>query len=498
MIAKYPEKLVFLFILLAQVCFSQKVFKIKEGQLQFINADKGVFIKKDKTYFHLQLQDVDDYEKMVVGFKYELEETTEKEIEKIKKDASTISVSEIITSDFKNLESQKFITKNNIDDDNYQFYKYNKNFFVVSILEDSLKNQTNEYLLHYCILDFGANKKIIYHPKGFIIPTKKNTRFLFDENDLNDSYTNYESIAYKNLKAIDMQLANGNDLKLNEDFYKIDTLKNKKLRIKNLYNEKVLKESFDSITSNDYFIVAYKGKEMEIYNYAFKKFNLKNIRAFNFARFYPNMQVIEGNTLKRINLIGENYKKEDLSYETSGAPYFPDGNIGFEIQSENDHFYIYTGQIGSLTINFSEARANCYPLYNREGYETIQYADEGLNMFTSYSEMMGTTMSYPVYLYTKLKNGKFNLTTLDYLITENPDKKMEIYNSNLPKNCDSITLLDQQSYRIEKDGLFTFYPIMKEIKYKKLDEFKGKYVRFELPNGQQGWLDLKGNEYLDN
>jgi len=49
----------------------------------------------------------------------------------------------------------------------------------------------------------------------------------------------------------------------------------------------------------------------------------------------------------------------------------------------------------------------------------------------------------------------------------------------------------------EKDSLFTYYPIKKEFRYKKLGNFQGNFARFELPNGQKGWLDLQGNEYLD-
>jgi hypothetical protein len=492
---KYTPKLIFIFILLAQICFGQKVFKIKEGQLQFINPEKGIYIKKNDLYYQVQLQDISYYKNLSKDLKYELKNVTSKEIEDVKKDAATINASEIVKFDFKKLDNQKFTTKNDVnEDDNYRLYKYNKNFFAVSILEDSIQHPRNEYLLHYCILDFGAQNKVIYQPEGFIVPTKEKIRFLFDKGDLNDSFNNYETTVYKDLNAIDMQLVNSRDLELNGHFYKIDTLKNKQLRIKDLYNQTAINQSFDSIKSTAYFIIGYKKGKIEIYNYAFKKFNLKNVRAFNFGNFYPSLQIIEGNTLRRINLIGEDYKKEDLSYIASGTHYFPDMNITFKITSENNDFYIYGGEMGSLVPNFSGSGGR-YKLYNREQFETIQFADEGLQFITSYSEMMGTTMSYPIYLYTKLKNGKFNLNTLDYLIAENPDKEVETFNNKLPKNCDAITPLGV--YLIEKEGLFTYYPIMKEIKYKKLEDFKGNYARFELPNGQKGWLDFQGKEYLD-
>ena len=49
-----------------------------------------------------------------------------------------------------------------------------------------------------------------------------------------------------------------------------------------------------------------------------------------------------------------------------------------------------------------------------------------------------------------------------------------------------------------KNGLSTYYPIMKDIKYKKIEKFDNNFARFTLPNGQKGWLDKEGNEYLDN
>lgn len=100
MITKYSKKLLFIFVLLAQACFGQKVFKIKEGQLQFINADKGVFIKKGNSYYHLKLPRINDYEDLPEGVKYELDDVTPEEINNLKKDSATISALDIIKFDF--------------------------------------------------------------------------------------------------------------------------------------------------------------------------------------------------------------------------------------------------------------------------------------------------------------------------------------------------------------------------------------------------------------
>ena len=57
--------------------------------------------------------------------------------------------------------------------------------------------------------------------------------------------------------------------------------------------------------------------------------------------------------------------------------------------------------------------------------------------------------------------------------------------------------INQGLYKISKNNLFTYYPLVNEIKYKKLEDFQGNFARFELPNGQKGWLSKEGKEYLD-
>jgi len=38
----------------------------------------------------------------------------------------------------------------------------------------------------------------------------------------------------------------------------------------------------------------------------------------------------------------------------------------------------------------------------------------------------------------------------------------------------------------------------KEFRYKKIADFQGYFARFELANGQKGWLDFNRNEYNDD
>lgn len=487
-------KLTLVLLLFTQLIFSQKTYKITEGELQFIHPDEGVYIKKENTLYQLKLEDISDYEEFSKGFKYELSNTTFEEIEKLKKDASTVFSTNIIKYDFKNLDKKKFITKID-DDDNYQLNKYNKDFFSIGILEDSLSKPKNEYLFHYCILDFGKGKKIIYHSEGFIIPTKDKVKFLFEDYSLNEAFKKFESTKFTNLTALEIH-TKAYDIGLNQEFYKIDTLQNNKLYIKDLYNQKVINKSFDSIVFDYYFIIGFKNKKINIYNYTFQKLNLKKVKTFSFDRFYPTLQVIENNKLRSINLVGTDFKYSDLSFQMSFSHFFPNNTIRLNITKENETFYLVTDDITSIVQNYA-LYENKYKIINSNEYESVEFLDE-FPSFTISSEMGNYSVKYPILMYTKLKNGKYNLNTIEYLITENPNLEIENYNNTLPKNLNSISKISQDIYLIEKNNLFTFYPLIKEIKYKSLGKFQGNFARFELPNGKKGWLSSDGKEYLDD
>jgi hypothetical protein len=494
MIAKYSKKLLFIFVLLAQVCSGQKVFKIKEGQIEFINLEKGIFIKKGNSYYEIRLQKINDYDKFVRDSKYELQNVTIEEIEAVKRDSSTIASPNIATYDFKNFETKKFTTINH--DDNYQFYKYNKNFFGIDFIKDSKQKPIKANVFHYCILDFGNNKKIIYHERGFIIPTKEKIIFLFKEKDLAKSFRNYTISELKSLTTAEVFSLQVEKLRLNENFYKIDSLKNKRVKILDVYNQRAVNKTFDSIIFNDYFVIAYQKAKINLYNYTFQEIKIANLKAVGQERFYPALQIIEGNSVRRINLIGENFNAGDIKYIPDFSNYFESSRVEFKITKENDHFYPYTDNIFSLVPRLASFE-NRFKLFNADEYETIEFLDENTSI-TLNSEMMDFSVNFPIMIYAKLKNGKYNLNTIEYLGTENPNNKIVTFNTKLPKNLDDIKLISPQTYFIEKDGLCTLYPIMKKIKYKKLESFQKNFARFELPNGQKGWLDLKGNEYLDN
>lgn len=366
-------KQILILFLFTQLIFAQKTYKITEGELQFIHPQKGIFIKERSTLYKLRLKNISDYEELSKGFKYELENTTSEEIEKLRNDTSTVFSNSVVRYNFKNLNRKKIIT-NIIDDDNYQLNKYNKEFFSIGILGDSLRKPRNEYLLHYYILDFGNGKKIICHSEGFIVPTKEKIKFLFEHFSLNQAFKKYQSTKFKKLTAIEIHSTQVGELELNRDFYKIDTLKSKKLKIKNLYNQTVINKSFDSIVYNGFFIIGYKNNKLDIYNYIFQKLELKKVKAFCFDRFSPTLQVIENNKLRKINLVGTDFKVTDLSFGMGFSHFFPDNTIHLNTVKENETFYLETDAINSIVQNFDNYK-NKYELLNSNEYESVEFLD---------------------------------------------------------------------------------------------------------------------------
>jgi len=49
--------------------------------------------------------------------------------------------------------------------------------------------------------------------------------------------------------------------------------------------------------------------------------------------------------------------------------------------------------------------------------------------------------------------------------------------------------------KVGKSGLYNYYHISSEVKYKRLDDFVFNLAYFELENGKRGYVDLEGNEY---
>jgi hypothetical protein len=262
-----------------------------------------------------------------------------------------------------------------------------------------------------------------------------------------------------------------------------------------MYFKNVLKKTYDSIYTNRNFIVGYGKKKIDVYNYQFQKLPLKKIKAIYLEKYFAKAQIISKNSLININLLGKEYKKGDGPGSIDLSFQFPDEDIRFMIFKENNN-YFFRGDSYRLINNGSINDREKTKLFNTEAIDSLEFADNYFNSITLYTES-GYSKKYPILIYSILKNKKFNLNTFDYFLLENLNSEQKKINDELPKNLDFLEKIDNDNYLIKKDGLYTYYPIIKEIKYKTIDKFQGNFARFELPNGKKGWLSKNGKEYLD-
>jgi len=155
--------------------------------------------------------------------------------------------------------------------------------------------------------------------------------------------------------------------------------------------------------------------------------------------------VIHNNELKKLNVLGSNFKNGDIPLRNNFQGSLPRGSTLFNIIKENNEFYFYSDYIYSFLSN-AEMKSLDYKskVYHMENVTEIEYYGESDRKI----EMDDTKK--PFIIYTKLKSGKYNLNTIDYLYSEKPSPKIEKENATLPKNLDNLTKFG--FYRIEKMG----------------------------------------------
>lgn len=374
---------IFLLTLLSQFfCFGQKTYKFTDGKLQFINPEYGIVIKKDKKLYiwTTVLRKAND------SITPELIEIPSKLIGVFKKNRKNTYPKDIKPYDFENLKKIRFTVKKKEKNDvrSCDLFQFNNEYFVKLFTHnESISAEVSKYQ----IVDFGGNSIVLVLNDQLIIPIKKDfiinavpaypdkwlgifvkaknefEKYSIEENKTNDSEKKAVS------EALDLHFF---------IYYKIDTLKNNKVILKNYFGEPVINKEYDSITGNNpkinetRFILGYNRSGIDLYTSALQKIDIKNFRAVKFYCKCPDLS------------------HYDCSYHANVL----DGN-------------------------------------------QVKIFDELGNI-----------------------------------------------------QDDSFKLVNE----FEKDKQI----IKPTAKYKSLGEFNGYFARFELPNGQKGWLTLDGKEYMDN
>lgn len=346
-------KLILALFLFTQLNFAQQTYKVTQGKLQFINPDFGIIISdKNKIFQFIITPNYNFYTSNNVKYKYELIEIDSLSKDILFNNKANIYPNDIKKYNFNKLNKIKFISKNkdwNGDFIEHNLLKFNNEYFVtLELYEDGCFSKIGGYQ----ILDFGNNKKILltfFDFKTLFIPTNQgiiinyerfNKRVFYEDRHYDNNTKKYNTFIINNLDRknyLSEQNIQTNYLfeiysktknittknqkfeikrKLDEmfdwRFYKTDTLKNKKVVLKNYFNIKALSKEYDSINYKNYYhtIVCYNKSKIELHNNTLKKIGSKKIKSIKFYNLAlkknPNYissyaQILENNSLKIIN-----------------------------------------------------------------------------------------------------------------------------------------------------------------------------------------------------
>jgi len=491
--------LIFLFILIHPVCNGQQTYTLSEGELQFIHPEKGIIIKKNDSFYKLDIN-VD-----FVGNKQNISSVLspikEDEVKILSKKQNIIAYNEIDGSyDFKKLQKLQFVYEED-ENDSYKFCQFNPNYFAIfsNKRKDGATYTSLVEYMPYIFIKFGK-KKIIYTYNNeyvYLIPTKNKIN-LFEQYSNHVAELKTEKLNLTNNEVYQFSIHTFHNLE--ESFFKIDSLSNKKVILKNNYNETLISKSYDSIALGT-LIRCYDNGSVDLYNLALKKLNKTKLKAVK--QYRGSLEVIENNRLKLIDWTGTEIKKKiDFGIVLLEAP---QRNYFYEVSiTKEPHFVLKARNFSNLGTENANTTIDKITLLNTKDIKEFYFKQQSTDTIDRPYDFTQRFLSDKKARITELVNfdyetiwflnndGTFGMNYLGYFIKTN-------FDSTTFSNYQKLQSVDYNYpyYKISKNDLYQFFPLQKEFRYKKLGDFQGNFARFEMPNGQKGWLSLDGKEYLD-
>ena len=308
------KQIIYLSVLLLSVfAFCQQTYKVTEGELHSIHPGKGIIIQKEEQLFQMEFKIV--FNKQHKSIETKLQPISEESLNQYAKDNPFVSKTDIVEHyDFDKLKKLSFNYIDRSEDtkeyDEYKLYRVNNNFFGVfhNRYGDTYTNTQIEDFMPYIFIEFN-NKKIIYTYRSehlFIIPTKNSIQIF----DLYNRYQpNYKMEKIKITNAEIYEFSQRTFQEIEQDFFIIDTLPTKKVRLKNIHDEILIAQPYDSI-SLEPIIKCYSNSLIDLYNLTFTKINKYPLKALNGK--LGSTQILEKNKLKWIDWKGKTIKKREF------------------------------------------------------------------------------------------------------------------------------------------------------------------------------------------
>lgn len=455
---------------LTQLCHGQQTIKEIDADLQLITFKGGMIVKKANELYKLEIQDYDN------KFKFVYIKLDSGELEKLKPYKTNVYKKDISkTFNINNFRNLKF----SYVEDEYENYFFLFNDFLLANFTNRKEDERYYLSLNdvspFVVIEINKLKFLYYFDsQTYIIPTIEGIKILEINNHGYDIVFKTEKH-----KASAAEISRCSEQIYTQDnFIEVEPT-NQKCQLKNQYGTIEIAKKYDSIFLKKA-IICYSKNRIDLYNYQYKKINNKPTRSF---QLYDNcVQFIEGNqcVIRGYDGLDETPKR----FEALPQIYEPDGTAAYtyNLTKEADGFHLFLGWNKEKEIK----------LINTETIDSLFFAN---NQSDEYYGNFGNWIYCPVYY--KLKNGNFGIGNLEQF-TNKEYVDNDGYYTNY-QDLQSVKGFWNSSFKfkLKRNNLFMYYPRQKVFRYKILEDFSGYFARFELPNGQKGWLDRENKEYLD-
>jgi hypothetical protein len=253
---------------------------------------------------------------------------------------------------------------------------------------------------------------------------------------------------------------------------------------------------YDSIYfQTENFIVATQNDTVKLINTKGDFFYLNNFIAI--AEIQPNVayQIVLGDKLKMINGEGRFDKSIKISFSRRVCGTVNRYKNSILIRNDSTFIQFHTTYPWYKTDSKYEDKL-------AETNDTI-FVDKGLSLYFlnndrnfDYKESDFFAEGLGENLFLEKNNHKTNILSIEKNDSTLLKKYLVKHIDSIYKNKDIIPYATFQPFIFKIGKLFGYFPFQLKPKYTTIKAFDKKFAAFVLPNGQKGWLDINGKEYL--